>query len=154
MANCNNKNGTDTFDFLSLVSGGTAENATYILGLTHYVCGNRKLSIDDTTHPVTASLSASVVGEPQNLGNGTYCCEVLITGTVIYKQCGCCSPRTEFVSLTRCLPCASSTTPTITIGNVVCSPEPIICHSYGCCQWTCSETNKIAITTSINITTA
>ena len=151
---CNCKNGTDVLDFLSLVPGGTAANATYLLGLTHNTCGNRKMSVSDTSHPVKGELTATVVGEPQDVGNGTFCCEVLISGTVTYCPCGCCSPRTEYVSIERCLPCSSSTVPTVTIGNVVCSPEPIVCSDSGCCQWTCSGTNKIAITTSVNIATA
>ena len=152
--NCNCKNGTDALDFISLVPGGEAANATYLIGLTHYTCGNRKLSVDDVTHPVKGELTATVMGVPQNVGNGTFCCEVLISGTVTYKQCGCCSPRTEYVSIERCLPCSSSAVPTVTIGEVVCSPEPIVVNGNNCCSWTCSGTNKIAITTTVNIATA
>jgi hypothetical protein len=154
MGNCNCRNGSDVLDFISLVPGGTAANATYQVGLTHYTCGCRKTSIEDTTHPVIGTLNATVVGTPQDLGNGTFCCEVLIAGTVTYQQCGCCSPRTEYVSLMRCLPCSSEAVPTVTIGNVVCSPEPIMVNGNGCCRWTCSGTNRIAVTTSINVTTA
>ena len=150
---CNCRNGSDTLDFFSLVSGGTAADATYQLGLTHYTCGSRKLSVEDTTHPVIGTLTATVLGEPQDLGNGTFCCEVLFAGTVTYCQCGCCSPRTEYVSYTRCLPCSSAEVPTVTVGNVVCSPEPIPYYGDGCCRGVCAGTNKIAITTSVNIAT-
>lgn len=151
---CNNgKNGSDVLDFITLVAGGTAENSTYQIGLTHYTCGCRKVSINDNTHPVIGTLNATVVNEPQDLGNGTYCCEVLLAGTVTYKQCGCCSPKTDYVSIVRCLPCASDAIPTIKVGEVVCSPEPIPFYSGNCCQGSLAGTNKIAITTSLNIST-
>lgn len=151
---CNCKNGSDVLDFITSVPGGTAANATYQLGMTHFTCGNRKLSVNETTHPVTAQLAAQVVGTPQDLGNGSFCCEVLVSGTVQYRQCGCCGPRTEYVSRMCCLPCSSATVPTVAIGNVVCSPVAIPYYGGGCCQGNCAGTNKIAITTSINVTTA
>ena len=152
--NCNCKNGSDILDFITPVSGGTADNTTYQIGLTHFTCGSRKISINDSTHPVIGTLNATVIGTPQSLGNNTYCCEILLSGTVTYQQCGCCSPRTDYVSLLRCLPCSSDTIPTITIGDVVCSPEPIPYYGSNCCQGTLAGTNKINITTSINIATA
>ena len=149
---CNCKNGSDRMDFFTPVAGGTAADSTYIVGLTHFTCGNRKLAANGSA-PLEANLSAKVVGTPQDLGNGTFCCEVLISGTVQYRPCGCCDAKTEFVSYQRCLPCSSATAPTVTIGNVVCSPEPIPYYGNGCCQGVCAGTNKIAITTSLNVAT-
>jgi hypothetical protein len=156
--NCNKLNGQDSQDFLTLVPGGTAANATYQLGLTHQTCGCRKMLLADPTHPVLSQLTATPIGTPIDLGNGTFCQECQIAGTVTYRPCNACSPQTEYVSHRVCLPCSSATAPTLTIGTVVASPKPITVYQRngqcGCCQSTLSCTNKIAITTSINVATA
>lgn len=149
--NCNN-NGATELDFLSLVAGGTAANATYVCGLTQYTCGNRQMAVDETTYPVKASLAASVVGTPQNLGNDTYCCEVLVSGVMTYKGCCCCAPQEVFVSKQMCVPCSSSAVPTVTIGNVVAQPEAVT-YQNGCCSGTYATTNRAALTFSLNVTT-
>ena len=155
MCNCKCKNGTDVQDFLTLVPGGTAAEANYQLGLTHYTCGCRKMLVADPTHPVESSLTATPVGTPQDLGNGTFCCEVQIAGTVTYKPCSSCTPRIEYVSHRVCLPCPAATVPTVALGNVVASPKPISFYTNngqcGCCQGTLPCTNQIALTTSINV---
>ena len=156
MRNCNCKNGADVQDFLVLAPGGTAANADYALGLTHYTCGGRKLLVADTTHPVIAQLEATPIGNPINIGNGQFCQECLIAGTVTYKPCGSCEPKTEYVTSQACLPCSSATQPTLTIETVVASPKPITYYQNngcGCCAGTYPCTNQIAITTSINVTT-
>lgn len=155
--NCPKLNGQDVQDFLLPVPGGTPADATYQLGLTHQTCGCRKMSVVDATHPVIAQITATPVGSPIDLGNGTFCQEVLLAGTVTYCPCNACSPQTEYVSHRVCLPCSSAATPTLAVGNVVASPKPITVYqrgSCGCCQSQLSCTNKIAITTSINVTTA
>lgn len=150
---CNCKNGATELDFLSLVPGGTAENANYMLGLTQYTCGGKKMAVNDAAYPVIANLQASVIGTPQDIGNGAFCCEVQISGTVKFRACRDCEPSEVFVLKQFCVPCSSATAPTITIGKVVAQPEPIAYYR-GCCaaQYPC--TNKIAITTSINVATA
>ena len=148
--NCS-RNGSDKLDFL-LPAEATG---VYEIGLTHFTCGNRKMAVADTTHPVTASLTATAVGTPIDLGNGAFCQECQIAGTVTYKGCGCCEPRTEYVSCRVCLPCTSATQPTLTIGTVAASPKPISYYqtgSCGCCQGTYACTNQIAITTSVAVT--
>ena len=137
---------------MSLVPGGTAANATYQCGLTQYTCGNRQMSVSDQSHPVKASLAASVVGTPQDLGNTTYCCEVLVSGVMTYKPCGCCEPREVFVTKQFCVPCSSATAPTVTIGNVVAQPEASVIYN-GCCACTSPATNKAALTFSLNVAT-
>ena len=152
--NCNCiRNGSDRLDFQTLVPGGTAANANFLVGITHFTCGNRKMCLADPSRPVVANLSAAVVGQPQDTGNGTFCCEVLISGTVTYCQVGCCSSRTEYVTMQRCLPCSSGTAPTVTIGNVIASPAPIPNYE-GCCPGYLPCTNQIAITTTVNVATA
>ena len=152
--NCN-KNGSDVQDFLTSFPGGTAADATYICGLTHYTCGGRKMLVADPTHPVVSTLTATPVGTPVSVGNSAYCIECQIAGTVTYKACGSCEPRTEYVSHRVCLPCSSATVPTISIGEVAASPKPITYYQNGpcgCCQGTYACTNQIALTTSINVT--
>jgi hypothetical protein len=95
----------------------------------------------DPTHPVLSQLTATPIGTPIDLGNGTFCQECQIAGTVTYRPCNACSPQTEYVSHRVCLPCSSATAPTLTIGTVVASPKPITVYQRngqcGCCQSTC-----------------
>ena len=157
MANCNCKNGSDVLDFLTPAPGGTATDATYIIGLTHYTCGGRKMLAADPTHPVVGVLTATPVGAPIDLGNSTLCQECLVSGTITYKPCNGCEPRTEYVSQRVCLPCSTTASPTLTIGNVAASPKPINYYQSngcGCCAGTYPCTNQVAVTTSVNVTTA
>lgn len=153
--NCNCRNGQDGLDFLTPAPGGTDASATYQMGLTHYTCGGRKMLVADPSHPVTAELAVTLVGTPIDLDNDTYCQECIIAGTVTYKPCNCCEPRTEYVTLRECLPCSSATSPTITVGKVVASPKPISYYqnngACGCCAGTYPCTNRISITTSVNV---
>lgn len=155
--NCNCKNGQDVLDFLTPAPGGTEASATYVIGLTHYTCGGRKMLTEDAMHPVISQLTATPIGAPIDIGNGVLCQECQIAGTVTYKGCGCCEPRTEYVSQRVCLPCSEATSPTLTIGTVVASPKPISYYQNngcGCCAGTYPCTNRVAITTSINVTPA
>ena len=146
--NCNN-NGKTLVVSLTTVPGGTAANANYLLALDHYTCGNRKLCVQEV-FPVTADLKATPLGAPVSVGNGSYCQEVLVSGTVTYMpyQCGCqCNicPRTENIYCTICVPCSSAATPTLAVGTSVASPTNVKpCDNI---------TNCIAITTTINVTT-
>lgn len=147
--NCNN-NGKTFVVSLTTVPGGTAANASYLLALDHYTCGNRKLCTQET-FPVTADLKATPLGLPVNVGNGTFCQEVLISGTCTYMpyQCGCrCNacPRTDNIYATICVPCSSAATPTLAIGESVASPTNV--------QPCSNITNCVAITTTLNVTTA
>ena len=151
---CNCKNGTTEIDFLTLVPGGTAENATYQLDLTHYTCGNRKICANGF-FPITANLTYQALGTPHSVGNDTYCCDVLCSGTVTYmpykngcgQQCPCNQcPVTDNIFVTMCVPCSSATTPTITAGTVVATPTNL--------KDCCNVTNAVGLATSFNVTTA
>lgn len=152
--NCNckcKKNGSTVLDFLipSEAAG------VYVIGLTQNTCGGRQMLLNDPTHPVIANLEVKAIGQPINVGNGAYCQECQIAGTVTYCPCGSCSPRTEYVSYQCCLPCSSDAQPTLTIGTVTASPKPITYYQNtgcGCCQGTKPCTNQIALTTSIQVT--
>lgn len=155
--NCIYRNGSDVQDFLIPFPGGTATDASYEIGLTHFTCGGTKMLLNDTTHPVECQLEAITIGTPVDLGDGNFCQECQIAGTVTYKPCGCCNPRVEYVSYGLCLPCSSAVTPKIGVGTVVASPKAITYYSNngcGCCQGTYSSTNQISITTSISVATA
>ena len=144
-----NRNGKTEVVSLTPIPGGTAANANYLLQLDHYTCGNRKLCTQEV-FPVAADLKATALGVPVDVGNGTFCQEVLISGTCTYMpfvsgcQCNVC-PRTENIYCTICVPCSSAATPTLTIGNTVASPTNV--------QPCCNITNAIAITTTLNVTT-
>ena len=145
---CNN-NGKTFVVSLTTVPGGTAANANYLLALDHYTCGNKKLCINES-YPVTADLKATAMGLPVDVGNGTFCQEVLINGTVNYMpfkcgcQCGVC-PVTETIYCSICVPCSSAATPTLTIGASKAAPTNV--------QPCCNVTNCVAITTTLNVTT-
>lgn len=149
---CNN-NGKTFVVSLTTVPGGTAANANYLLALDHYTCGNRKLCSQGEVFPVTADLKATAIGVPVDVGNGTFCQEVLISGTCTYMpyrcgcqcQCGVC-PVTDNIYCTICVPCSSAATPTLTIGTSVASPTNV--------QPCNPVTNCVAITTTLNVTTA
>ena len=146
---CNCNNGKTFVVSLTTVPGGTAANADYLLALDHYTCGNRKLCVQEV-FPISADLKATALGSPVNVGNGTFCQEVLVSGTCTYMPyvCGCqCNvcPRTENIYCTICVPCSSAVTPTLTIGTSVASPTNV--------QPCCNVTNAIAITTTLNVTT-
>ena len=146
---CNCNNGKTFVVSLTTIPGGTAADASYLLQLDHYTCGNRKLCTQEV-FPVTADLKATSLGLPVDVGNGSYCQEVLISGTCTYMpfvcgcQCGVC-PRTENIYCTICVPCSAATTPTLAVGTSVASPTNV-----QPCQ---NTTNCIAVTTTLNVAT-
>ena len=147
---CNCNNGKTYVVSLTTIPGGTAANANYLLALDHLTCGNRKLCIQEV-FPIAADLKATAIGRPVDVGNGTFCQEVLISGTCTYMpyvygcQCNVC-PRTENIYCSICIPCSSAAVPTLTIGNSVAAPTNV--------QPCCNVTNAIAITTTLNVTTS
>jgi hypothetical protein len=150
---CNN-NGQTYVDTCIPAPGATATDATYVVDLTHYTCGNRKICINGA-YPITADLNYRVLGTPQLVGNETYQCDILITGTCTYmpyvsgqNQCGCgCNvcPQTENLWATVSVPVSSSTIPTVTKGAAVASPTNV--------KDCCSVTNAVSIVDSFNLTT-
>ena len=147
---CNCKNGTTEVDFLTLVPGGTAADANYLLNMTHYCCGGRKICANGM-YPITANMAYQVQGAPVSLGNDAYCCEVAVTGTVTYMPYrngeGCCTPCmvTDNIFATLCVPCSSAAVPTVTGGSVVAVPTNV--------RDCCNTTNAVGLTTSINVAT-
>jgi hypothetical protein len=133
--------------------GATATSATYVVDLTHYTCGNRKICANGA-YPVTADLNYRVMGTPESVGNDTYQCDVFISGTVTYMpyvcgqdNCGCnVCPRTENIWATVSVPVTSDTIPTVTKGLAMAQPTNL--------KDCCSITNAISIVDSFNLATA
>lgn len=149
MACCNN--GQTYVNTCIPAPGVTETSATYVVDLTHYTCGNRKICINGA-FPITADLNYRVIGTPQPVGNETYQCDVLITGTCTYmpyvcgQSCGCqVCPRTENLWATVSVPVSSATVPTITKGAALASPTNV--------KDCCSVTNAISIVDSFVVTT-
>ena len=145
---CNNS-GKTFVESLTTVPGGTAANANYLLALDHYLCSGRRVCINEA-FPITADVKFTVMGSPVSVGNDTYCCEVLCSGTCTYMpySCGCqCNlcPVTESFYTTICVPCSSNASPTVTAGTAVASPTNV--------QACCNVTNCVAVTCSLNVTT-
>ena len=135
------------------VPGATATDATYVVDLTHYCCGNKKICANGA-YPVTGDLNYKAVGAPQLVGDGAYVQDILITGTCTYMPyrqgqscgCGCNCPVTENVWASVSVPVASATAPTITAGDVIATPTNL--------RDCCSITNAVSLVGSFNLATA
>ncbi len=134
--------------------GAAAGDATYVVDLTHFTCGNRKICANGA-YPVTGDLKYKAVGTPQAVGNGTFVQDILITGTCTYmpyrngqSQCGggCGCPVTENIFATVSVPVSAATTPTVTAGDTLASPT----NMKDCC----SVTNAVSLVGSFNLATA
>lgn len=144
--NC--KNGKTFVVSLTTAPVSTAASANYMLEIDHITCNGRKLSAQEV-YPVTADVKFTALNNPVALGNGIFCVEVLVSGTVTFVPYnGCCepSPVQEQLYTTICLPCFSATMPTLAVGTAVAVPTNL--------RPGCNITDTIAITTSINVTTA
>lgn len=153
MANCN-YNGQTYVNTCIPAPGATATDATYVVDLTHYTCGNRKICANGA-YPVTADLSYRLSGAPQSVGNDAYVQDILITGTCTYMPyrngqnacgCGCQCPVTENIWATVSVPVSSATAPTVTAGDTIASPTNL--------RDCCSITNAVSLVGSFNLATA
>ena len=152
---CNsNLNGQTFVNTLAPAAGATAASATYVVDLTHYTCGNRKICANGA-YPITADLSYRLSGPPQSVGNDTYVQDILITGTCTYMPyrngqnacgCGCNCPVTENVWATVSVPVSSATPPTLTAGETIAAPTNL--------RDCCNVTNAVSLVGSFNVATA
>jgi hypothetical protein len=151
---CYNYNGQTFVNTCIPAPGATATDATYVVDLTHYLCGNRKVCAN-ATYPVTGDLKYRVIGGPQPVGNDTYVVDVLITGSVTYMPylngsnrcgCGCNCPKTDNVWATVSVPWGSETAPAVTEGDVLAGPTNL--------RDCCNVTNAVSLTASFNLATA
>ena len=146
-----NYNGQTFVDTCTPAPGATATDATYVVSLTHYTCGNRKICANGA-YPVTADLNFKNSGLPQSVGNDTYVQDVLITGTCTYMPykngqsncgCGCNCPVTENVWATVSVPVGAATSPTLTAGDTIAAPTNL--------RDCCSVTNAVSLVCSFNV---
>ena len=149
---CNNRNGETYINTLVPVPGGTATDTDYVIDLTHYLCGNRKVCAN-SAFPITADLNYKVLSvEP---AGDAYAANIFISGQVNYKpyrngssSCGCednCY-KTDNVWCTCSIPLTTSTTPTVTGGDVNASATNL--------RDCCSISNAVSLVTSFNVTSA
>lgn len=146
---CNN--GQTYLNSLVPVPGGTAADATYVLNLTHYTCGNRKVCVNGS-YPITANLAYQVL-RVNSVGNGAFNADILVSGTCTYMPhrtgsnyygCDCNScPVTDNIWTVLSVPVSSADIPTLTAGTCVCSPTNV--------SDCCNTTNAVSITTSLNV---
>ena len=145
---CNN-NGRTFLNSLVPVPGATADSASYLMSLTHYTCGGRRICSLES-FPVTADLKYTVQSiEP--VGNDVYNANVLATGTCTYMPynpgCPCNNcPVTEPIYAYLSVPLASSEVPTVSAGESICSLNGVSCA--------CNTSSSINITTSFEVATA
>ena len=142
-----NSNGLAYVNTCIPVPGATAETATYVIDLTYYLCGNRKLCINGA-YPLVSNLNYTPQ-KVENVGNKSFNCDILISGTVTYmpyvcggNSCNVC-PRTENIWASVSVPVTAVDMPTITAGTCVTSPTNV--------KDCCSVTNAVSITSSFNI---
>ena len=152
---CNDsKNGMTYVNTVIPAPGGTAADATYVVDLTHFTCGNRKICANGA-YPITGILNYKAQGAPQPVGNDTYVLDVLITGTCTYMPyrngqnqcgCGCNCPVTENIWALVSVPVTSDALPTITAGDVIATPTNL--------RDCCSLTNAVSLVGSFNLAAA
>lgn len=147
--NCNSNNGMTYVNTCIPAPGATATDATYVLDLTHYLCGNRKVCVN-ASYPITADLNYQVRGV-EAVGNDTFNCEILVYGTCTYQPhkmgCNCSScPVTDNIWAVLSVPVTAATSPTLTPGTSVCGPANV--------RDCCNVTNAVSITTSFNVSQA
>jgi len=144
-------NGQTYLNSLVPVAGGTATNASYVLNLTHYTCGNRKVCVSGA-FPISANLAYQVL-RIYSVGNNVFNADILVSGTVTYMPhrsgsnyggCACAPcPITDNVWTVLSVPVSSADTPTITAGICQCTPTDV--------RDCCNVTNALSITTSFNV---
>jgi len=148
-----NMNGLTRVNTLVPVPGATATDASYVLDLTHYLCGNRKVCASGA-FPIAANLNYQVLSV-ESVGNDVYNCNIFVSGQVSYKpyrqgcqNCGCednCY-RQDNIWATISVPVTANTIPTITAGVCQCAAtEMRDCNPLS---------NAVSIVTSLNVSQA
>lgn len=152
---CKCRNGETVLTSLAVVPTGTqsATSQEYMLDLTHYLCGNRKVCINGS-YPLQGVLNFSLDGTPVSVGNNAYAVTINVTGSVAYKPYmqGCCEvcPRQDLVGLKVVIPVYSATgVPTVALSNA----SSIVATSAVATQDCCTITNVVRMVTSLIVTT-
>lgn len=152
---CKCRNGETVLTSLAVVPTGTqsATSQEYMLDLTHYLCGNRKVCIGGN-YPLQGVLNFTLDGVPVSVGNDAYAVTVNVTGSVNYKPYvqGCCNvcPKQDFVGLKLTIPVYSATgVPTVTLSTAGSVVNTTAIATQDCC----SITNEVRMLTSLIVTT-
>ena len=144
---CNN--GKTYLNSLVPFPGGTAATTTYLVDLTHYTCGGRRICSLEA-FPVTADLNYKVQSI-ESVGKGYYNLNVLATGTVSYMPynpgcpCGSC-PVTEPIYAYLSVPYASDAEAELVPGECECTLNGISCA--------CNTSSSIDITAAFTLDAA
>lgn len=145
-------NGKAYVNFLTPVPGGTETSASYVLGLTYYTCGNKKMCVNNSNgFPIASNLEVQVLGTPRLLQDGVYCCDVRCICDLTYEQvygCGCCPNtclQTEKVVAVVCVPVTADTIPTVSDSGVLVDAVNVKCG--------CSTTNECSLNISFTLET-
>lgn len=127
---CKSNGATYLNEIMPLPAAAASTTATYVIDLTHYLCGNRKICIN-SAYPPAADLKYQVQ-EVVGVGNGAYNATILCTGTLTYQpyyhNCanGCTPcPVSEGIVCQFTVPVTSATAPTLTAGSCVVSPANV-----------------------------
>lgn len=149
--NCN-RNGETFVNTLVPVPGGSATDTDYVIDLTHFLCGNRKVCAN-SAFPISCNLNYQVLSV--DAVGDAYVANIFISGQVNYKpyrhgcnQCGCednCY-RTDNIWATVSVPVTTSAMPTITGGAVKAEATNL--------RDCCSISNAVSLVTSFNVTSA
>ena len=143
-----NNNGRTYLNSVTPFPGATDTDASYLVNLTHYTCGGRKICSLET-FPITANLNYSIQGVAE-VGKGLYDLTVLATGTVSYMPynpgcpCNVC-PVTEPIYAYINVPATSETGNSVAANETVCSLNGISCA--------CNTSSSIDITTAFTLST-
>lgn len=142
---CNN-NGRTFLNSLVPFPGATADEASYLINLTHYTCGGRRICSLES-FPVTADLKYTVQGV-EEVGTNLYDMRVLATGSVSYMPyapgcpCGVC-PVSEPIYAYLSVPVTGDEARAVTPGQCVCSLNGISCA--------CNTSSSINITAGFTV---
>ena len=130
--------------------GSEASSANYLLQLTHYTCGNKQMCLNNSDGlPIASNLNLQQVGGIQDMGGGTYCCDVRCVFDLTYQQIygnGCCPNyclTTEKCVATFRVPVSEDSPVTLTPNGAFVSPQRINCR--------CNTTNLVSIDVSFGI---
>ena len=144
-------NGKTFLNSLTPFPGATEDAASYLINLTHYTCGGRRICALES-FPVSASLNYKVQSV-EEVGKGLYELNLLATGTVTYMPynpgcpCGVC-PVTEPIYAYISVPVTANTGIDVVNGETVCSLNGISCA--------CNTSSSISISAgfTVNVTPA
>lgn len=150
--NCNNRNGETYVNTLVPVPGGTATDTDYVIDMTHYLCGNRKVCAN-SAFPISCNLNYQVLSV--DAVGDVYVANIFISGQVNYKPyrngsnaCGCDDNcyKTDNIWASISVPVTTAATPTVTGGAVRCAATNL--------RDCCSVSNAVSLVTSFNVTSA